>query len=72
VLFVHPGTPPEALAALTDAAGRALADPTVQARLAAIGFETWPDPSPAAAAALMQAELDRWIPVVAAMNINPG
>jgi hypothetical protein len=44
----------------------------VQQRLAAAGCETWPDTSPAAAAALVRAEIGRWTPIVAAMNVNPG
>lgn len=72
VLFARPGTPPEAMAALGEAARRALADPAVQQRLAAAGCETWPDSSPAAAATLVQAEVARWTPIVAAMNLNPG
>ena len=72
VLIVRAGTPPEAQAALVEAARRALADPAVQQRLAAAGCETWPDTSPAAAAALVRAEIGRWTPIVAAMNLNPG
>jgi tripartite-type tricarboxylate transporter receptor subunit TctC len=72
VLFARPGTPPEALAALSDAARKALADPAVQQRLAKAGCETWPDTSPAAAGTLVRAEIARWTPIVAAMNLNPG
>lgn len=72
VLFARPGTPPEAIATLSDAARRALADSAVQQRLAAAGCETWPDPSPAAAAALVRTEVTRWTPIVAAMNLHPG
>ena len=72
VLFARPGTPPEALAALRAAAARALADPAVQQRLAKRGCETWPDTSAAAAAAWCGAEIARWTPIVAAMNLNPG
>lgn len=72
VLFVRPGTPPEIQARLTEAARKALADPAVQQRLAAAGCETWPDTSPAAASALVRAEIARWTPIVAAMNLSPG
>ncbi|TDG31235.1 tripartite tricarboxylate transporter substrate binding protein [Paracraurococcus ruber] len=71
-LFVRPGTPPEAVAALTAAARTALADPAVRQRLAAAGCETWPDPSPEAAARLVGTEIARWAPIVAAMNLSPG
>lgn len=70
VLFARPSTPPEVLAVLEDAARRAMADPGVRARLAAANVETWPDPSPAAAAAHVQAEVARWVPIAAA--ITPG
>ncbi|MFC7473598.1 Bug family tripartite tricarboxylate transporter substrate binding protein [Dankookia sp. GCM10030260] len=72
VLFARAGTPPEVVATLSDAARRALADPAVQQRLAAAGCEGWPDTSPAAAGALVRAEIARWTPIVAAMNLNPG
>jgi tripartite-type tricarboxylate transporter receptor subunit TctC len=71
-LFVKPGTPADALTVLEGAARRAVADPGVRARLLASGVETWPDPSPAAAAAHVRAEVARWAPIVAAMNLNPG
>ena len=35
-------------------------------RLAASGFETWPDRSPAAAEALLRTEIARWTPIVKA------
>lgn len=72
VLFVRPGTPPEALAVLEDAARRAVADPEVKAKLLQANVETWPDPSPAAAAAHVKAEVARWAPVVRATHPNPG
>lgn len=72
VLMVRPSTPPQAVAALTEAARRALADPAVRQRLAVAGCETWPDTSPAAAGALIKAEIARWTPIVSAMNLNPG
>ena len=40
--------------------------------LAAAGFETWPDASPAAAEALLRAEIARWTPIVARLNLKPG
>jgi tripartite-type tricarboxylate transporter receptor subunit TctC len=70
VLFAKPGTPPEVMAVLEDAARRAVADPGVKAKLLAANVETWPDPSPAAAAAHVKAEVARWAPIAAA--ITPG
>jgi tripartite-type tricarboxylate transporter receptor subunit TctC len=72
MLFAKPGTPPEAVAALRAAAAAALADPLLRQRLAAAGFETWPEAGPAAAAALLRREIARWTPIVGAMNLTPG
>ena len=70
VLFAKPGTPEEALAPLREAALRAAVDPAVKQRLAAAGVEAWPDPSPSAAAAHIKAEVARWAPIVARMNLG--
>ena len=69
-LFVRPGTPPEAVSALTDAARRAVADPGVQARLRQNASEVWPDSSPAAAAAFIRGEVERWVPIVRQLGIS--
>lgn len=69
-LFVRPGTPPDALAALEDAARRTVADPGVRARLRQNSAEVWPDPSPAAAAAHVKAEVERWAGMVAALGLS--
>ena len=71
MIFVRPGTPEPALATLRAAAARAVADPAVRERLATAGFETWPDASPAAAEALLRAEIARWTPIVARLNLKP-
>jgi tripartite-type tricarboxylate transporter receptor subunit TctC len=67
VLFAKPGTPPEILATLEAAARKAVADPAVQAKLLAVKVETWPDSSPAAAAAHVKAEVARWSAIAAAI-----
>src|SRR4029453_415339 len=46
MIFVRPGTPAPALAALRAAAARAVADPAVGQRLPAAGLETRPDAPP--------------------------
>jgi tripartite-type tricarboxylate transporter receptor subunit TctC len=69
-LFVRPGTPPEALAILEDAAHRAVLDPGVRQRLRQSSAEVWPDASPAAAAAHVKAEVERWAGMVRAMGIS--
>lgn len=71
-LFARPGTPPEILATLEDAARKVVTDPAVRQRLAAVGCDIWPDSSPAAAAALLKSEIARWSPIVAAMNLGSG
>ena len=63
MLFVRPGTPAPVVATLEAAAARALADPAVQERLRRSGVDTWADSSPAAAQALLRAEVERWAPV---------
>jgi len=68
-LFVRPGTPPDAQAALTDAARRAVADPGVRARLLLNASEVWPDSSPEAAAAHVREQVARWAPMVAQMGL---
>jgi len=70
VLFAKPGTPPEALAALEGAARRAVEDPAVVERLRRVGVETWPDPSAAATAAHVRAEVARWAPIAARIRQN--
>jgi tripartite-type tricarboxylate transporter receptor subunit TctC len=72
VLFARPGTPSEALRALTDAARRAVSSPEVRAKLAAVSVETWPDPSPEAAAAHVRAEVARWVPIAKAIAPAAG
>lgn len=66
MLFAHPGTPPEVIAVLQDAAARALEQPELQKRFANVGCETWPDKTAAAAAALLKTDIARWTPIVAA------
>jgi tripartite-type tricarboxylate transporter receptor subunit TctC len=72
VLFARPGTPPEALAVLRDAAQRAIAEPGFAQRLANVGCEPWPDSSPAAATAVLEADIARMAPVVTGMNLKPN
>ena len=49
-----------------------MADPGVRERLAAAGFETWPDASPEAAEKLLRSEIARWTPIVARLNLKPS
>ncbi len=68
VLFVKPGTPPEIATRIEQAARQAVADPAVKAKLLAVKVETWPDSSPAAAAAHVRAEVARWTAIAAAIQ----
>ncbi|MDB5415290.1 MAG: extra-cytoplasmic solute receptor family protein 53 [Rubritepida sp.] len=70
ILFLRPGLPEEARRALGAAALAALADPGVRQRMLAANVEMWPDPSAAAAARHLAAEVARWAPIVA--GIAPG
>ena len=70
-LWAPKGTPDEVVARLNAAVGEALADPKVAQRLRDIGQEPFPPDqrSVAAAAALEQAEADKWWPNIKAANL---
>ena len=73
VLFARPGTPPEALATLRGRRRAGAGGSGGTQRLAAAGCETWPDTSPPPPRRLLvRAEIARWTPIVAAMNLNPS
>jgi tripartite-type tricarboxylate transporter receptor subunit TctC len=71
-LWAPKGTPPDVIAKLAAAARAALADPTVQKRLADLGQDIMPvdRQSPAALAAFQQAEMDKWFPIVKAAGMK--
>jgi tripartite-type tricarboxylate transporter receptor subunit TctC len=71
-LWAPKGTPPDVIAKLNAAAMVALADPTVQARLAELGQQIVPvtQQTPAALAAYQQAEMDKWYPIVKAAGMK--
>ncbi|MCX7373373.1 MAG: tripartite tricarboxylate transporter substrate-binding protein [Alphaproteobacteria bacterium] len=70
VLFSRPGAPADSDAQIREAALAALRDAAVVGRLAAANVETWPDPSPAAALRHVEAEVARWAPIVARINLS--
>ncbi len=62
-LVAPAGTPPDVVARIEEAAGRALRDPAVKAALEAQGLEPAPS-TPAALQALMQEDMARWSKVI--------
>ncbi len=64
VLFGPAGTPKDAVTVLGAAVTKALADPTINSRLAEIGAEPVPDTTPEKATAFVKSEYERWGPLV--------
>jgi tripartite-type tricarboxylate transporter receptor subunit TctC len=72
-LFAPKGTPKDMIAKINSAAGAALADPAVRARLAELG-QVIPLPAeqtPDALGAMRKAEADKWWPIIKAAGIKP-
>jgi tripartite-type tricarboxylate transporter receptor subunit TctC len=71
-LWAPKGTPGEAIARLTAAVQETLADPAVRRRLADLGQEIPPadQQTPAALAAHLKAELERWTPIIKDADIK--
>ena len=67
------GTPKEVIAKLNAAISGALADPTVQKRLADIGQElpSREQQTPEGFGAFHKAEMEKWTPIIKAANIKP-
>jgi tripartite-type tricarboxylate transporter receptor subunit TctC len=67
------GTPKEIIGKLNAAIAGALADPTVQKRLAEIGQElpTKEQTTPEGFGAFHRAEMEKWTPIIKAANIKP-
>ncbi len=72
-LFAPKGTPGPVVAKLHAAVVDALADPEVRRRLADLGQEIFPreQQTPEALAALQQADIEKWWPIIKAANIKP-
>lgn len=68
-LFAPAGTPPEVVAALNEAATAAMADPDVQARMAEFSA-TIVASTPEDLAAHVQAEMEKWAPVVSDAEVR--
>jgi tripartite-type tricarboxylate transporter receptor subunit TctC len=71
-LFLPKNAPKDVVAKLNAAIVTALADPSVQKRLAAIGQEVFPrdQQTPEALAAFQKAEAEKWWPLIRAANIK--
>jgi tripartite-type tricarboxylate transporter receptor subunit TctC len=71
-LHAPKGTPPDAVARLNTALVQALADPAVRLRLADLGQEIFPreQQTPEALAALQQADIGKWWPIIRAAHIK--
>jgi len=71
-LLVPTGTPAAIVERLSQATKKALAEPELRRIYSAAGIEPSTDPSPAAAERLLQAETDRWTPIIkqAGLKLN--
>jgi len=71
-LWAPKGTPADVIAKLNAAIRQALADPSVQQKLAAVGQEIVPPErqTPQGLAAFQQAEADKWFPIVKAAGMK--
>ena len=71
-LWTPARTPKDVISRLNTAAIKALAEPTVRARLAAIGQEIFPadQQTPEALGAFHRAEIEKWWPILKAANIR--
>lgn len=72
-IWAPKGTPKDIIAKLSAAVAGALADPTVQKRLADIGQElpTKEQQTPVGFGAFHKAEWEKWTPIIKAANIKP-
>ena len=71
-LFAPKGTPKEVSAKLNAAAVAALADPTVQSRLAELGYEAFPRErqTPEVLGTLVKADAEKWWPIIKELGIK--
>ena len=71
-LWAPKGTPKDIIAKLNGAVRFALADPTVQARLAQLGQSTFPpdQQTPEALGTYHKAEMEKWTPVIRATGVK--
>jgi tripartite-type tricarboxylate transporter receptor subunit TctC len=68
--YAPAGTPAPILQTLSDAAARAIRDPVIIRRLADVGVEAMPDPSPEAASRYLEGEVRKWSELVRALGIR--
>jgi tripartite-type tricarboxylate transporter receptor subunit TctC len=72
-LFAPKGTPKDVIAKLNAAAVAALSDPTVQSRLAELGYEAFPRErqTPEVLGTLVKADAEKWWPIIKELAIKP-
>jgi tripartite-type tricarboxylate transporter receptor subunit TctC len=72
-LFAPKSTPKNVIGKLNAVVGDALGDPTVRARFAEQGVETFPreQQTPEALRALQKADIDKWWPIIKESGIKP-
>jgi tripartite-type tricarboxylate transporter receptor subunit TctC len=70
-LWVPKGTPQDIIVKLNDALVKVLADPIIRQRLADLAQEIFPpdQQTPEVLAAFQKAEIEKWWPIIKAMNI---
>ena len=70
--FLPKGAPKDVVARLNAAVMSALAEPSVQKRLAGIGQEIFPreQQTPEALAAFQKSEIEKWWPIIKAANLK--
>jgi tripartite-type tricarboxylate transporter receptor subunit TctC len=71
-IYAPAGTPAPVVATLAAAAGRAMRDPAVVRRLADVGVDVFPDPSPGAAARHLAEEVAKWGGLVRELGLRGG
>jgi tripartite-type tricarboxylate transporter receptor subunit TctC len=71
-LFVPKGTPKDAVAKLNAAAADAMADPTLHQKIIDMGLDIPPrdQQTPEALAAFQKAEVEKWWPIIKAVNFK--
>jgi tripartite-type tricarboxylate transporter receptor subunit TctC len=72
-LFAPKGTPKDVIGKLNAATAEALADPSVQSRLADLGYQVFPraQQTPEGLRARQRADVEKWWPIIKELGIKP-